>query len=239
MGSLRGGGPEAVPSWGVFVKICGITTEDDALLAVAMGADAVGFVFAPSTRQVHPRRVRDIVPRIPPEVLAIGVFKATPPDQVVEMLDEAGLRAAQLHDIARPEDCRDVAARVPNVIAAFRAGDPRLDRVVEYGADAILVDSPVPGSGQVFDWSVLDGAERGQRLILAGGLTPENVGDAIDVVRPWGVDVSTGVEQRPGHKDPAKVRRFVLHARHAAALLREQYEQPAGAAPFDWSSPWS
>jgi phosphoribosylanthranilate isomerase len=145
----------------VFVKICGITTEEDALLAVAMGADAVGFVFAPSTRQVAPVRVADIVKRLPPEILTIGVFRDHAAEQVVSICNQAGLRGAQLHGRETIEQTRWVKARVPVVVKAFPGGDPALDRAAEYGADAILLDSATPGSGRVFDWSLAEGAPSG------------------------------------------------------------------------------
>ena len=214
----------------MFVKICGITNEDDALLAVALGADAVGFVFAPSPRQIAPTIARDIARRLPPEILTVGVFRDETPERVVEIVHLAGLRGAQLHGHETPETTRYVAARVPFVIQAFAAGDPALERAAQHGASAILVDSPAPGSGEVFDWALAEGAPFGQRVLLAGGLTPENVAVAIEVVRPWGVDVSTGVEARPGHKDPIKLKAFMSAAREAAP---ETYRGP-DQLPYDW-----
>src|SRR6266576_2106210 len=119
----------------MFVKICGVTNEDDALLAVAMGADAIGFVFAPSPRQVHPEVVRDILKRLPHDTLTIGVFRNETPERVIDII-----------------------------------GRER--------ADVVLVDSPEPGSGDVFDWSLAEGAPDGVRLLLAGGLNPDNVEQA-------------------------------------------------------------
>lgn len=217
----------------MFVKICGITTEEDALLAVAMGADAIGFNFAPSSpRQIAVSRARDIASRLPPEVVTVGVFRDETPDRVVAAVNAAGLRAAQLHGHETAEQSQWVRARLPLVIKAFAAGDPEIARFVEYGADAVLVDSPQPGSGEVFDWSLAEGAPPGQRFILAGGLTPSNVAAAIARVRPWGVDVATGVEVEgsPGHKEAPKVRAFIENARAA--------EPPdyrgADALPYDW-----
>jgi phosphoribosylanthranilate isomerase len=195
-------------------------------------------VFAPSRRQIQPARARDIVRRLPPEVLTVGVFRDDLPQRVVETVNVVGLRAAQLHGRERPEDGQHVAQRVPVLIKAFSAGDRLLDLAGEYGAAAILVDSPVPGSGELFDWSALDGTSRHERLILAGGLTPTNVADAIGVVRPWGVDVSSGVEARPGHKDPLKVRDFVKAAKAAADELGAHTAPAADGAfgPYDWRS---
>jgi len=215
----------------VFVKICGITSEEDALLAVAMGADAVGFVFAPSPRQVAAGLVHDIVRRLPPEVMTVGVFRDEAPQRVVDVVNNAGLRAAQLHGNETAEHSRFVRARVPFVIKGFAAGDPALDHTDDFGADAILVDSHAPGSGEVFDWSLAEGAPINRRVILAGGLTPDNVAEAIERIRPWGVDVATGVEAEPGRKDARKVRDFVRNARAAAP---RPYRGDENARPFDW-----
>lgn len=223
----------------MFVKICGITTEEDALLAVALGADALGFIFAPSTRQVAAAHVHDITRRLPAEVLTLGVFRDEAPARVVDVVHAAGLHGAQLHGRERAEDSRWVRERVGFVVKAFAAGDPGLGRADEWGADALLIDSPTPGSGQVFDWSLAEGAPSNRRVILAGGLTPDNVGDAIARVRPWGVDVASGVEASPGRKDPRKLRAFVAAARAAGEAVERA---PAGAAadvdpataPYDW-----
>lgn len=217
----------------MWVKICGITSEEDALLAVALGADSVGFIFAPSPRQMSPSAVQAITRRLPPEILTVGVFRDELPRTVVEVVNRTGLNAAQLHGNETIEDCGYVAVRVPLVIKAFGGGDPRLARAAEYGAEIVLVDAPSPGSGKVFDWRLAEGAPKGRRVVLAGGLDPENVADAIRTVHPWGVDVATGVESSPGRKDPSKVRAFVQAARAAEP---EPYE-PTGAgeaAPFDW-----
>jgi phosphoribosylanthranilate isomerase len=202
----------------VFVKICGITCEEDALLAVAMGADAVGFVFAPSTRQVSSSTVYDITRRLPPEVLTVGVFRDEHPARVVETVRRAGLRAAQLHGHEHPGSTRDVRERVPFVIKAFVAGSPELDLAEEHGADAILLDSAEPGSGQVFDWRLADGVPNDARVMIAGGLTADNVADAVRRLVPWGVDASSGVERATGRKDPVMVKDFIEAARGAAPV---------------------
>jgi phosphoribosylanthranilate isomerase len=205
----------------MFVKICGITNEDDALLATALDADALGFVFAPSARQVDPETARDIVRRLPREVHTIGVFRNERPERIVEIVNRAGLHGVQMHGHEPPSEVAWVRKRVQFVIRAFSSGDPALATASESAADIILVDSPDPGSGKVFDWRLAEGAPRGKRILLAGGLTPENVGEAIKLVRPWGVDVSTGVEQKPGRKDPAKLRRFVVAAREAGVAVTD------------------
>ncbi len=218
----------------MFVKICQITNEEDALLSVAMGADAVGFIFAPSPRQVTARTVRDITPRLPTEVLTVGVFVNEAPERVIEIVQETGLQAAQLHG-GTPEQTRAVRERVPTVIKAFAAGDPGVRRAMEHGADGIMIDNPQGGSGTVFDWSLAEDVPAGSRLILAGGLTADNVGDAIRAVHPWGVDVGTGVESSPGRKDPRKVMEFVAAVRAAAPDVdAADLAGPLGDGPYDW-----
>ena len=214
----------------MFVKVCGTTSEEDALLAVAMGADAIGFIFAPSPRKVAPDRVRDIIRRLPPEVLTVGVFRDESPERVVKIVNTTGLRAAQLHGHETPEQAQFVRERVPFVIQAFPAGDPALERARQYGVDAVMIDSPGGGTGKVFDWSLAEGAPEGARLILAGGLTPDNVAGAIERVRPWGVDAATGLEVEPGRKDARKVRAFVANARAAEAPAY----RGSSEAPYDW-----
>jgi phosphoribosylanthranilate isomerase len=208
----------------VFVKICGITSEEDALLAVAMGADAVGFVFAPSPRQIAPQRAADIVKRLPADETR---------QRVVDIAHRARLRAVQLHGRETSADSHWIRQRVPLVIMAFPAGDPRLDDADDYAADVFLVDSATPGSGEVFDWSLAEGAPQGRRVVLAGGLTPGNVGDAVRVVRPWGVDVSTGVEAAPGRKDARMMRAFIEAAR-AAEPAPPPEQGDRDVRPFDW-----
>lgn len=215
----------------MFVKICGITNEDDALLAVAMGADAIGFVFAPSPRQIAPQQAYDITRRLPPEVLTVGVFRDEHPTRVVDIVNRSGVKAAQLHGNETAAQTAEVASKVRWVIKAFAAGSPRLAAADRYGTDMVLLDAPSPGSGKVFDWDLAAEAPDGLRLILAGGLTPENVGEAIHAVEPWGVDVSSGVERAPGRKDALKVKRFVESARAAAPT---PYLGP-DELPYDWA----
>ncbi len=214
----------------MFVKICGVTSEEDALLAVAMGADAVGFVFAPSPRQVSTQTVYDITRRLPPEILTVGVFRDELPDRVFEMASRSGVKAVQLHGRETSRHVAQLSENVRWIIKAVAAGSPEAARADEYGTDLVLVDAPEPGSGRVFDWSLVDAIPEGLRLILAGGLNPDNVADAIDAVRPWGVDVSSGVESSPGRKDPVKVRQFVARARAAAPAEYSSDEDP----PYDW-----
>ena len=215
----------------VFVKVCGITNEEDALMSVAMGADALGFVFAPSSRQVAVDRVRDIVRRLPPEVLTVGVFRDEAAQRVVELANAAGLRGVQLHGHEQPAEGTWIRQRIPFVIQAFASDDPALERAADYGVDVLLLDGANPGSGQVFDWSVAQLMPVGRKILLAGGLTPENVEDAVASVRPWGVDVSSGVESSPGHKDVRKVRAFVDAAKSAEP---PGYIGDPEDMPYDW-----
>jgi phosphoribosylanthranilate isomerase len=218
----------------MFVKVCGTTCEDDALLAVAMGADAVGFVFAPSPRQVAPQIAGDIVKRLPPEIVSIGVFQDEPPERVLRVAHKAGLRGVQLHGREPAETAQWLSARLPMVIQAFPAGDARVGRARDYHAHAVLLDAPHPGSGQVFDWSLAAEVPAGQRLIIAGGLTADNVAAAITRARPWGVDVVSGVEREPGRKDPIKMREFIEAARAASAEFEQPEDEREDGAVYDW-----
>ena len=217
----------------VFVKICGITSEEDALLAIAMGADAIGFIFAPSQRQVRPSLVADIVKRLPAEILTIGVFRNESPARVSEIVHTTGLVGAQLHGHESPATVKAVAQSVRFVVKAFTAGSRAVRDARSYGADCILVDAPNPGSGEIFDWSLTGEIPSGVRLMLAGGLEPGNVADAVRWVQPWAVDVSTGVESSAGKKDPVKLREFIANAK-AVPLEREIRALDTGDAPYDW-----
>jgi len=220
----------------VFIKICGITGEEDALLAVAMGADSLGFVFSPSTRQVTMARARDIAARLPDHILTVGVFRDESKERAVDIVTSAGLGAAQLHGHEGPADSTWVSARVPWLIKAFTAGDPEMDRPGDFGASAILIDGAEPGSGNVFDWSLAD-TKMSTKVILAGGLDSSNVAAAIAQVRPWGVDVSSGVEAGPGQKDAKKVRQFITAARTAFDVLNAEIGDEAGSDDeqiYDW-----
>ena len=214
----------------MFVKICGVTNQEDALLATALGADAVGFIFAPSNRQGATPIVRDIVRQLPSEVMTVGVFRDQSRERVVEVVNTIGLRAAQLHGNESPETCRWIADRVPITIRALPAGSPDLRRIDDFGADLLLLDSPVPGSGTVFDWSLAEGAPSNRPMLLAGGLDPENVARAIAKVRPFGVDVASGVEAESGRKDPRLLRAFLKAAR---SVEFEGYDG-GECRPFDW-----
>ena len=219
----------------MFVKICGTTSEEDALLAVALGADAVGFIFAPSPRQVTPTTAADIVKRLPPEIVTVGVFRGDSPQRIVDTMQQSGLRAAQLHGNETAEQTRWIRARVPMVVKAFAAGDSAIGRAGDYGADAVLLDSASPGSGVVFDWRLAEDVPPRTRLLLAGGLDSDNVRDAIFQVKPWGVDVCSGVESVPGRKDPRRLRAFILAAKAAGDEIDKRSPGVDGDdEPYDW-----
>jgi phosphoribosylanthranilate isomerase len=211
----------------VRVKICGITNWADAKLAVDAGADAIGLNFyAPSPRAVTPAAAWEIVRKLPPFVEAVGVFVNWTPATVDTLAGAIRLNAVQLHGDETPGDVAALAAR-HSVIKAFRAGNKfRASQLRAYRtAGAFLLDSSRAGlwggTGKSFDWSVAHQAKRYGRIILAGGITPENVAEAIRAVQPYAVDVASGVESRPGKKDAAKLRELMREVERAnSELLR-------------------
>ncbi len=219
----------------MFIKICGITNEDDALLAVALGADAVGFVFAPSSRQMAATKVFDITRRLPPEILTVGVFRDEHPSRVVEIVQRSGVKAAQLHGHETPDDVATVAKNVHRVIKAVTAGSVDARRADLFAADMIMIDAVAPGAGQVFDWNLLSEVPPVNRLILAGGLTADNVAAGIRAAQPWGVDVSSGVEAIAGRKDPVQMKRFIDAVRAVPEAPERQHETNGDKGPYDWS----
>jgi phosphoribosylanthranilate isomerase len=215
----------------VFIKICGITTLEDARAAVAAGADALGFVLYPkSPRYLPPERAAELVAQLrreAPGVRCIGVFVNEPAEQVRALLERIGLDWAQLHGEEPPEVVQALADRAYRVLR-LRPGsaiDPTPYRGRLPDGPTLGVDAWHPmaygGTGRVADWEQAARWARAERLLLSGGLTPENVAAAIARVRPWGVDVSSGVEQAPGRKDPEKVRAFIARARAAFRALQE------------------
>ena len=187
--------------------------------------------------------MRDIVKRLPREVHTVGVFRNEQPAHVVEIVGAHRVcTACSCTAASRAPRSQWIRERVQFVIQAFAAGDPALATAANSPADVILVDSPDPGSGKVFDWRLAEGAPSGMRLLLAGGLTPQNVGDAIRLVRPWGVDVSSGVEATPGPQGPAQAcAAFIEAAREAGARGRRPLDRPhtrrrraASTRPWDW-----
>jgi phosphoribosylanthranilate isomerase len=202
----------------VRVKICGITRVEDALGAAAAGADALGFNLWPGSRRHLPvQAVRAIVARLPPFVTPVGLFVDQPPDEVARLAAAAGVAAIQLHGDEPPEQCRGHALPV---LKAFRVAGPAdllpIARYLEAGISAVLLDGSAEGfggTGQRFDWALAGQVPGGRPLVLAGGLTPANVAEAVRAVRPWAVDVASGVESSPGVKDADKVARFVRAAK--------------------------
>ena len=203
----------------VIVKICGITSPADALAATGAGADALGLVFyEKSPRHVPLKTAAEIARQLPPFVIKVGVFVNPPEDLVTRAIGECGLNILQFHGDESPEYCRLFPVMT---IKAFRIKDAgSLKPLADYKTDAWLLDAHAPdqlgGTGAVFNWDLAVEAQKlGRPVFLAGGLTPENVADAIRRVRPYAVDVSSGVEASPGKKDHAKVRAFVKAAKSA------------------------
>jgi phosphoribosylanthranilate isomerase len=196
------------------VKICGVSDPDSARVAAAAGADAIGLVFAPSRRRVTPERAQEIAAALPPFVSKVGVFVDETRERIDELITLCALDAVQLHGAEPPQFCRGF--RVP-VIKALRVQDASsLDRMADFQVGAFLLDTydaaALGGSGRTFDWSLAVGAAQTHRIILSGGLRPETVTDALTRVRPYGADVSSGVET-DGHKDHAKIRAFIRRVR--------------------------
>jgi phosphoribosylanthranilate isomerase len=203
----------------VKVKICGITRVDDALAATRLGADALGFNFWPrSKRYIAPADARAIVRRLPPLVTAVGVFVDASRDEILRAADSSGIQVAQLHGDEPPELCASLPLPV---LKAIRITDAHaLAALAAYEVSGFLLDAPSPGyggSGTTFDWSLAAEAAQVVPVVLAGGLTPENVAEAIRTVRPWGVDVASGVETSPGVKDADRMRRFIEAAKKETA----------------------
>ena len=241
----------------MWIKICGNTNLEDAQQAAAVGAHALGLVFAPSPRQVTAAQVKAIVGRLPSSVETYGVFLDATADEIARIVAECGLNGVQLHHSSNALQASPLAgvdqlatlrqtlrlrqAEAVRIIAAlaFNAGlKAQLEQASQH-ADAVLVDSrPSGGTGLQFDWNAASAAFRQARghahVIAAGGLNPENVAEAIAMLQPWGVDVVTGVESSPGRKDHARVEAFVktamLQFRHLQMADIDMAVTPAGAA---------
>ena len=205
-----------------FIKICGITNLDDALAAVAAGADVLGFNFyKPSPRYITPQHAREIIEQLPNSVQAIGVFVNEELEIVRAIAGEAGLRALQLHGDETPAYCRELA-RDHYVIKTFAVSDSfDLETTRAYEVEAIMLDtkhnSLRGGTGRVFDWSVAQRlAPAIPKLFLAGGLSPENIENAVKTVRPFAVDACSALEDRPGKKNEERMRVFVNTVRRVA-----------------------
>jgi phosphoribosylanthranilate isomerase len=197
----------------VRIKICGITNLEDALLAAELGADALGFIFYPkSPRKVAPEAARAIIAQLPPFVASVGVFVDEDAASVQELATRVGLDWVQLHGQESPDYCRNLGRRV---IKGFRIKDEKSLMELEPYRDvvqAFLLDTyrkgQVGGTGEIFDWRLARETKKYGPIILAGGLTPENVAQAITIVEPQAVDAASGTEASPGKKDPAKLKAF-------------------------------
>jgi phosphoribosylanthranilate isomerase len=202
------------------IKLCGITSLDDARRCVDAGVDALGFIFVAGTpRHVTAETAARIIETLPPFVTPVGVFWDHAPGQVKAIAEQCRLGALQFHGDEAPEDLLE--HRLPLIKTLKVAGAADLARMPEYRVAAFLLDSPARWSEGAarppIPWDVAAVAARRHPVLLSAGLTPDNVALAVRRVRPYGVDVNSGVEARPGRKDPAKVRRFVAEARAAAA----------------------
>jgi phosphoribosylanthranilate isomerase len=199
----------------VRIKICGVTRIEDALAAADLGVDALGFNFWPGSRRfVTPEAAGRIIDRLPPFVVPVGVFVNQPEDELRAVAVESGIQVFQLHGDEPPELCRRLRLPVVKAIPVDQVS--ALARLLSYEVQAFLLDTPsrgYGGTGQPFDWSLAEGVSEVAPVILAGGLNPTNVADAIRAVRPWAVDVASGVESSPGVKDPEKMARFVAAVR--------------------------
>jgi phosphoribosylanthranilate isomerase len=198
----------------VFVKICGATRPDDARAIAATGADAIGLNFVPtSRRRIDLDTARSIMTVVPDGVMTVGVFRDQPLDEMLHVIASLGLTAAQLHGDEPPSIAAAVATCVTTLIKVVPPAGPWPYPIEEYGADIVMVDAPTPGGGEPFDWDTVGDLATRHRVLLAGGLRQGNVAEAIRHVRPWGLDVASGVESAPGVKDPDAVAAFVLAAR--------------------------
>ena len=208
----------------VKIKICGITNVEDAKVAVAAGADALGFVmYRKSLRFVEPAVVKAIVAGLPPFVLPVGVFVNEEPDRVRTLMDECGLALAQLHGDETAPYCQNLGRPVMKAIRLKDRGT--FLALAEFQGRAnvrgFLIDAfsnqAYGGTGQTVDWGLAQEVAQSMPVVLAGGLTPANVAEAITLVHPYGGDVSSGVELSPGKKDHEKVKDFIRAARLVAA----------------------
>jgi phosphoribosylanthranilate isomerase len=217
---------------GVAVKICGLTRPSDVVLAASLGAAAVGVVLAPSPRQVGLSRAAEVLSAAPPQVARVGVFVDPDPDLVAEVVATCGLHWVQLSGGESPERSSAIMTRARRVGRSRKGGVGLLravhvrsagDLALDDDADAWLLDAPprngsMGGTGVAFDWSATLGSRLDRsRLVLAGGLTPENLPAAVRIVRPAMVDVSSGVEAAPGIKDPTRMAAFMAAARQLTA----------------------
>lgn len=195
----------------MFVKLCGLRTEQDVATAVDAGADAVGFVFTTSPRQVPVETVKQLLRGVPAGVLSVGVVHGIPAAEAGALARAAGVDALQLHG-SYPRPAFEELAELRLLRATSLTADTEV-RTGAYGEEWLLLDSPIAGSGARWDLSALHTTRPTGQWLLAGGLAPDNVAEAIEAARPWGVDVSSGVESARGVKDHGRMREFVAAAR--------------------------
>jgi phosphoribosylanthranilate isomerase len=196
-----------------FVKICGITTLDDARMVAETGADAIGLIFAESTRQLSLEQAALISRAVEGLIVRVGVFRHHASDFVVRAVDETGVDVAQIHGDLDGELVDALRSRGVGIIKALSVNASEYSDFDERNVDAVLLDGPSPGSGLAHAWPDLTVRAFARHVIAAGGLTPLNVTAVLEATGAWGVDVSSGVESAPGQKDPSRVSDFVTNAR--------------------------
>ncbi len=201
----------------MIVKICGITNLNDANMAADLGADALGFIFVPSSpRYIPPEKAAAITAHLPESLVRVGVFVNAGRREILETVEKAGVNCLQLHGDESPDDVKDFTLPVWK---AFRISD-RFDpqELDAYSAEAYLLDTFSPdsygGTGRTFDWNIARRLNTGRKIILSGGLNPENIARAVEYIRPYGVDVNSGVEQQPGKKNAELLRRLFVNIRN-------------------------
>jgi phosphoribosylanthranilate isomerase len=199
------------------VKICGITNIDDALCAAQLGTEALGFIFVQSSpRYIAPNNARKIIQALPPFVVPVGVFANLAYNEILKIIDQTGVACVQLHGEEAPEQLAKY--HVP-VYKSFRVDAGfNLEILRQYKGSAYLLDTKISGTpggtGKTFDWEIAVKAKAYGRIILAGGLTPENILDAVKIVQPYAVDVNSGIEERPGKKDQTKMKLLFDKLKH-------------------------
>ena len=204
----------------MIVKICGITNLNDANMAADLGADALGFIFVPSSpRYIPPEKAAAITAHLPESLVRVGVFVNAGRREILETVEKAGVNCLQLHGDESPDDVKDFTLPVWK---AFRISD-RFDpqELDAYSAEAYLLDTFSPdsygGTGRTFDWNIARRLNTDRKIILSGGLNPENIARAVEHIRPYGVDVNSGVEQQPGKKNAELLRRLFVNIRNVQA----------------------
>ncbi len=202
----------------VFTKVCGITNPGDARVAAEAGADAIGLIFAESPRNVNLEEARAVSIALPGDVLKVGVFVDAGPEEMLRIANEVGLDLAQLHGDETPETVATIRNAGLPVMKAVRVRNAEaLGALERYEADLFLLDAwsaiARGGTGTRFDWELAKSVKGRDNIVVSGGLTPENVREAVEFFEPYGVDASSSLEERPGKKDGERVRRFVRAAK--------------------------